>query len=715
MDVESRNQLGTSRVSGLGGDGRMRAVALLAALALSCGALSSVSQSAFAAGAFTLESSFGSPGEALGQLEGPGAMTVDARTGDVLVVDAKNERIEKFEPRGEGAYTPIAVLTSPHGSFKLKPESGVAVDNSTGASAGDVYVASGKYVYQFKPQAGSPSGYEATATVLESQTEEIVHGLAVDANGDVYVTFGASLSVFSPTGEELSPGPQPVSSVVQDVAVTGSVVYLATASGLERSELNAEHRLNQETTIAQMAGSKLEAVTVGYKGQVYADLREGHVSHIAVFAADAQASSTPVEVFGIAGQIGESYGLAYSSHGAVPTMLVGDATSDEVRVYAHVAPPEVSSCEATSTTSSATVACTITPEAVQATWKLDYRPSLGSFSEVLGGTITATGQVGGEVTGLEPAREYVYRLSAANANGEASFEAPFVTKPIPPLVGASGASNVLARTATLSGTVNPHNSPTFYRFEYGPCADAASCATSPYTYETPQASAGSGHALVAVSEAVKELEPQTTYHYRVDALDAAGEAVSGEQLFTTGSLSQAEALTGPASDITQTGAAISGAVNPNGQATTFTWQLGTSTSYGTSVSGSAGAEAAPESVSLAVTALLPDTTYHYRLLATNRSGTVYGADETFTTLSYGTEPLIAPASPVLLPATPMPVPVTQEGTEPSGGVKAFKAKLTTAQLLSKALKACHRQAQSKRATCERQARKKYGKKGPKKT
>jgi hypothetical protein len=116
-----------------------------------------------------------------------------------------------------------------------------------------------------------------------------------------------------------------------------------------------------------------------------------------------------------------------------------------------------------------------------------------------------------------------------------------------------------------------------------------------------------------------------------------------------------------------------------------------------------------------VTALLPDTTYHYRLLATNRSGTVYGADETFTTLSYGAEPLIAPASPVLLPATPMPVPVTQEGTEPSGGVKAFKAKLTTAQLLSKALKACHRQAQSKRATCERQARKKYGKKGPKKT
>jgi len=694
----------------------MRAVALLAALALSYGALSSVSQSALAAGAFTLESSFGSPGAALGQFEGPGAMTVEARTGDVLVLDTKNERVEKFEPSGEGAYTPTAVLTSPHGSFKLKAESGVAVDNSTGASSGDVYVASGKYVYQFKPQPGSPNGYEATATVLESQTEEIVHGLAVDANGDVYVTFGESLSVFSPTGAEITPGPQPVASAVQDVAVSGNVVYLATASGLERAALNSDHSLGEErTTIAQLAGSKLEAVTVGYKGQVYVDLREGHVSHIAVFAANAPANSTPVEEFGIEGQIGESYGLAYSSHGPVPTMLVSDATSDEVRVYAHVAPPEVSSCGATSTTNSATVACTITPEAVQATWKLDYRPSLGSFSEVLGGTVTATGQVGGEVTGLEPAREYVYRLSAANANGEASFEAPFVTEPIQPLVGASGASNVLARTATLSGTVNPHNSPTFYRFEYGPCPDAASCATSPYTYETPKVSAGSGHASVAVSEAVKELEPQTTYHYRVDAIDAAGEAVSGEQLFTTGSLSQAEALTGPASDLTQTGATISGAVDPNGQATTFTWQLGTSTSYGTSVSGSAGAEEATESVSLALTALLPDTTYHYRLLATNRSGTVYGADETFTTLSYGLEPLIAPASPALLPATPMPVPVTQEGAAPSGGVKAFKAKLTTAQLLSKALKACHGKAKGKRAACERQARKKYGKKGPKKT
>ncbi len=75
-------------------------------------------------------------------------------------------------------------------------------------------------------------------------------------------------------------------------------------------------------------------------------------------------------------------------------------------------------------------------------------------------------------------------------------------------------------------------------------------------------------------------------------------------------------LTGPASDISQTGATLTGTIDPGGQPTTYVWELGTTTAYGTSVYGSTGEGPGLEAVTLAVTGLLPGTTYHYRLVAT---------------------------------------------------------------------------------------------------
>jgi len=127
------------------------------------------------------------------------------------------------------------------------------------------------------------------------------------------------------------------------------------------------------------------------------------------------------------------------------------------------------------------------------------------------------------------------------------------------------------------------------------------------------------------------------------------------------------------------------------------------------VYGSAGGEAEPESVGLALAALLPGTTYHYRLLAVNAGGTSYGADETFTTLSYGAgAPLSAPPAPALLAVLP------QEGTPPTPEVVVLPSaerKESAAQLLAKALKSCRKKhADGKRAACERAARKKYSQK-----
>jgi hypothetical protein len=79
-------------------------------------------------------------------------------------------------------------------------------------------------------------------------------------------------------------------------------------------------------------------------------------------------------------------------------------------------------------------------------------------------------------------------------------------------------------------------------------------------------------------------------------------------------------------------ATLSGGVYPNGLDTTYSWQYGTTTGYGSqTASVDAGAGSLPTAATATLTGLTPSTTYHYRLVATNADGTIYGYDYTLTT------------------------------------------------------------------------------------
>ena len=94
------------------------------------------------------------------------------------------------------------------------------------------------------------------------------------------------------------------------------------------------------------------------------------------------------------------------------------------------------------------------------------------------------------------------------------------------------------------------------------------------------------------------------------------------------------ATTGSASSTGSSTATVNGSVNPGGAATSWWFQYGTSTSYGStapSPAASAGSGTTAQPVSVTVTALRKKTKYHYRLVARNAYGTSYGADRTFTT------------------------------------------------------------------------------------
>ncbi len=118
---------------------------------------------------------------------------------------------------------------------------------------------------------------------------------------------------------------------------------------------------------------------------------------------------------------------------------------------------------------------------------------------------------------------------------------------------------------------------------------------------------------------------------------SACQAVGSYENESFAQLTLGEGLTPPLTETTAAtsvsggGATLNGTVNPQGQETTYAFEYGPTTSYGTTVPVPAATLAAgwkAEKVSRAVTGLhLEETAYHYRLTATNTYGTSYGADQ----------------------------------------------------------------------------------------
>lgn len=91
-------------------------------------------------------------------------------------------------------------------------------------------------------------------------------------------------------------------------------------------------------------------------------------------------------------------------------------------------------------------------------------------------------------------------------------------------------------------------------------------------------------------------------------------------------------ITLPATEVSATSAKLNGRVNPNGTGTVVAFEWGTSVSYGrrTAVN-DIGGDIAAIDVTANLSGLIPNTTYHFRVIASDDFGAAYGADRTFTT------------------------------------------------------------------------------------
>jgi hypothetical protein len=102
-------------------------------------------------------------------------------------------------------------------------------------------------------------------------------------------------------------------------------------------------------------------------------------------------------------------------------------------------------------------------------------------------------------------------------------------------------------------------------------------------------------------------------------------------IFTELSPASPVAITGLAEGVAETTATITGEVNPEASRTIYRFEYGAGAEYGRRTSTTAaGEDAEPTSVSTELTNLTPATTYHYRVVAENVDGTVYGQDRSFT-------------------------------------------------------------------------------------
>ena len=97
-----------------------------------------------------------------------------------------------------------------------------------------------------------------------------------------------------------------------------------------------------------------------------------------------------------------------------------------------------------------------------------------------------------------------------------------------PTVVTQPASSINKDSATLNATVNPNGAPvTECEFEYGKTASYGQTAPcSPFASDL-----GMGESPVTVSAAITDLEPNTTYHFRIAASNAVGPSNGADQTF----------------------------------------------------------------------------------------------------------------------------------------------------------------------------------------
>jgi len=523
-------------------------VVLAGVLGVGCAVLGLATGSASAASVHVFSGSFGASSSSPADpypLNGPRSVAVNEATHDVYVVDAKNFRVEEFNGAGnfvsmfgkdvnktkveaaasEAEENVCAAATGDvcqagvqgsGGDGQFSEPEYVAVDNSGGPSAGDVYVSDNgtKAVYEFDAAGAFISANTGLATMLGAFRH--VTGIAVDASGNLWVSGESQVFEFEQGGgliQETGEVPFPISGGIA-LDSFDDLYAVDQSSIVEYSATGGFIRFVVASTTGDPKGVAFDSAS----GDLYVD--EGTSIEDIV-------SGSSVLSFGSPQLVG---GADLAVDAGSGTVFAADASAGQVDNFSPVI--EASTGAATAVTAtSATVNATVNPEgSLVSDCHFEYGLSTGYGQSVpcegpAVGSGTAPVAVHANLRGLQGGSTYHFRIVATNARATVDGEDRELTTPPPPSIGSATAVNVSGVSADLDARIDPNGFDTTYRFEWG---TSIAYGTS---VPIPDGDIGAGTSPVLVSAHLSGLSANTTYHWRVVATNENGTTAVGDQTF----------------------------------------------------------------------------------------------------------------------------------------------------------------------------------------
>ncbi len=413
--------------------------------------------------------------------------------------------------------------------------SSLAVDDSGGASAGNVYVASGatNLIYGFDETGAGLGGFPvdpATAPGAPDGSPTRLCGAAVDSTGKVWIANLASKKIltYSAAGAYLGS--------VDTTAQAGGPCHLAFNSADDLyADINSSGVWKYSAASGYTAATQVVGGDPGFSAQTHSMAVDPADDHLYVVE---WSPKSWVDEFDPAGNLVEEFATDLGgSFGAIAVdsandyLYIGDSNNGQ-RVVRVLGPgvllPEPSFKPASAL---ANATATINGEVVTQGLALsdchfEYVSGVAfansGFSDLSSGdSVPCTPGAGSipldldahpvsaDISGLETNTAYRYRLVATNANGSAQSEAGALSTTGPPQVESTGAPIRSTDTAQLTARVYPVRAATDYHFEWG--------TDTSYGHSTTTRSAGEGDQFKMIAEEIDGLAPNTTYHYRIVA------------------------------------------------------------------------------------------------------------------------------------------------------------------------------------------------------